>query len=514
MTSDSPPFFFGRARLGAPTGRGLRPPGGTFRRDPGVPPQEVDDEPETPQQRMERIAIWERSQLGIAVREGVTDPRPRPNLLTIHRSSVHTYRRAVRVTEREEAVEYPSLWFIKNPGKRPKVVYKKWQISGPELKKTVIQGFFQDNLDLSVVAQYLVYILPKYKFKLEENWISYGVEIGHAGQEITPLSLLEIAEEVQPGTTGSIAPQDFSDIAVILLITTQYRLSVMHNRGARPEYINQVTERFKTLAPELGLTEAGLLGKELKDVKIWALEPNIRKLMAAINMFIEKTWHDELSVARIGTLVSKGRDSAVIGDLLRLQKILGLNTEGTIKWLFSPLLEVEIDAMTVTTEEYWDEQGYFFYMADMGLSKKSPYSGSANPRMHFILNAIAFFLDGQAAPTTRWIECPKVHTLLRAAILAGFALKSPGGIAPVASETPDEGQMVTLILRRMEQDDGVALDGAPRTNDWANWVMYYEQTEWEVTTQMKEWALRFRRPVGAARPGSLAEKMNSLLETL
>lgn len=521
MAHGGPPQ--GRGRGIAGIGRGVALPqvgalGGVVEVPGGVPQAaqqgEQDEFVDDPEARIQAFLAEERARLGLPPPEGVFDPRRRPNRVNIHRSSAEYIRRAVHVTEREEAVEYPSLWFITHPDAKPKVLYKKWDIADSMLRRTVINGFLHSSLELSIVIQYLVYILPRYTHVLEKNWISYGREIGLARTEVNPLSCLEIQAERQEGAAGALSEVDYPDLAVILLITAQYRVSVMMNRAAQPGYITQVRERIRSLAPQVGVTQVEIFDKTLADVKVWAQDPNLRKLMAAINMFIEKTWHDELSVVRIGTLVSKGRDCAVIGDLLRLQRLLGLCTEETLKWCFSPLLEVEVEAMTDPDEEYWDEQGYFFYMADMGLSKKSPYSGSVNPRMHFILNAIAYFLDGMAAPTTRWIECSKVQTLLNAAILAGYALKTPGGVAPFVSETPEEKEMVELILQRTENDAGLADEGAPRVSDWATWVMYFEQIEWKLTPQIREWALRFRRPAGQVRPGSLAEKMNFLLETL
>lgn len=436
------------------------------------------------------------------------DPRKREASFRIHDTAETFTEVRFDLPIQKEAVEYPSLWFENHPKGKPEVFYKPTEIEAAELGRAVMKSIKDQTFDQDLAIHFIITALEKYTFKLDQHWISYGTVIGVKDALVTPLSLLKLTASPDKSNAGTRDTTPIKDEAVLLILACWYRQSVLAARSAMPDYISAVMGRCKTLVQSMGVREVDFMDTPPEVTKTWHQDANVRKLMAAIDMFICRTWHPDLNPVRMGTLVCKGRDCAVVGDMLRLQEKLGLSTKNTVKWLLTPAVVPEIKSLTKDSEEFWDPYSYFYYMSDMGLTKKSPYSGSACPKLHFLLNAIAYLLDDSAAAGTKWIECGDAQTLLTAAIFAAFALKRPGGLGPIASTTEQESKAVVKILKNKLPQ---ASSNIPTTSDWASWMTYYEQEGWQMTIQIKEWACRVGKSVPGARPGTLAMKVPSLV---
>nr|WAK76854.1 MAG: nucleocapsid [Bole Tick Virus 2] len=458
-----------------------------------------------------------------------SDPRPRPRNVRIHRGFEDFQDVQLSAHTDKDEVEYPSRYFRAHPGK-PIFKYAPTGMTYEHLKGAAYKCLFGSAYNQAVVVEFLIKTYQDIKYVLPDIWISYSVVIGEKGQEITPLSIVHL-QEAPTMTTGTQATTDIEPLNLVYLMASLYRLSIMKARQATPEYMRDVRTRLKTLATgRLTADQLRALDEHSTCIDGWHQDASIRTLMAILDMFIRKSKLDTLTPIRIGTLVCRGRDCAVLGDLTRLQEITGFSTEQVVSWLFASCLLKEIEGLTHPGEEYWDPDGYFYYFSDLGLSKKSPFSGSANPMMHFILNTIAFFLGGTAAPNTRFIDCAKVPTLFHAGLLAAFALRRPDEIRPIATTSEAEAIIAQNILQNhlpvlhgVTEAAAEAVDtddlpephvDPPKGQDWSQWVTYYEVHEWAILPPIRDWAQKFATPSTAFRQGSIGQKIRELISTL
>lgn len=416
----------------------------------------------------------------------------------------------------KEPVEYPHRWFISNPGRKPYFMYTKSTTPDREIAGAVFRSLQTQAPDIGLAIDFLVRVLPKYEGKVNEEWTSYGRKLSGEGHKVNPMSLIEAVATGDPVDRGTVGPADYPEINVIYLLTCIYRLSLLRAKGTEDMYYNKVRDRCKVLGNGICTTdELRILESVPEGCSSWGSNPAYRKLMAAIDMFLTKVNHEVLSPVKIGTVVSRGRDCGVWGDIIRLQELIGQNTHGALKWLLAPSVMEELEAISSPAEQSWDYYGYFYYMSDLGLTKKSPYASGANPRLHFLCNATALFLDGKAAPTTQWIEAANLNSLLCAAIHAAYALRAPEHLRPIFGATVDEQTMIIDILTEQQQAT-VSADGQaePPRSEWAAWMVYYQGKDWQLTDNMKEWAKRFVSTITAPRDNSIGKKVKDMVASL
>ncbi|QDW81034.1 nucleoprotein [Blanchseco virus] len=442
----------------------------------------------------------------------------KPTKGTLHKSSREKVPLPLQGCPDKEPVEFPHKWFEENAGKKPFFTYVPLTLADKELAGAVKAGLDSGDAPLDLVICFLVKALQNFKVTLSEDWSSYGIIIGKKGEDISPMDIITATPEGTPITLGRVG-EEFPDLNAIYLITCLYRISLLKHRGAMDSYISEVKTRLKTLGATL--MTAGMMScfdTTPSGIEAWCVNPPLRKIMAAIDMFLTRANVGPLSPVKVGTIVSRGRDCGAWSDLLRLQETLGMETQGALAWILSPTVIKEIEQMANQKEEMWDFYGYFYYLSDMGLSKKSPYSSGANPGMHFLCNTIAFFLGAKAAPNTLWIEAPKLATLLNSALLTAYALRAPEELRPIYSENAEQEALITKIAEKQEGASGETesedIDKEPVRAKWADWMQYYMALDWVAPRKAVEWAQRVAGGHVAPREHTLAHKLVELVKTL
>lgn len=120
--------------------------------------------------------------------------------------------------------EFPSAWFIANPGQKPSLSIKT--------KPTSVDAWGKmlgHNLHVMVCPHIAVifmvdYISSKFRATLTREWISYGVRIADSNMEITPMALLSIRRSGTQvtGTEGSEI-QEFERNRLFYILIAGYR---------------------------------------------------------------------------------------------------------------------------------------------------------------------------------------------------------------------------------------------------------------------------------------------------
>ncbi|USL85423.1 MAG: nucleocapsid [Dermacentor reticulatus rhabdovirus 1] len=432
---------------------------------------------------------------------------------------------AVERTPDRVEPEFPSAWFRE---KNTKPAITVMRSADPErLQDLVYGGLTHGELEIDVAVEYLVTVFQTITFTLDDHpWSSYGMTIGDAGAVITPLNLLQITYvDRQAPAPGDLAPYQGPPLALVTALTCLYRLSLLYGRNAHDEYCRAIRARMTALleSSEVGGRHgAGLLPQTMPKIKDWHTDRSFRALMAALDMFLHKDTRSAWQIVRMGTLVSRGKDCAALGDLQRLARCLGVSPQKAILWVFETSMIPEIQWLSAPTEELGKADSYYHYCSDFGLTTRSPWSGTTCKQMHLWTNVTCVLLQSTEAMQTRYIECENTAGIISNAVVVAYANRGSSEARRIYYTTRAEAEQHAANLDRARQqprEDG-ALDDLgdegqgdelpdgleePRDRDVAAWANFMFGLGWQMPRYMEEWAAKRVRALKNPRPGSTLE---------
>ncbi|KAL1413942.1 hypothetical protein MTO96_007880 [Rhipicephalus appendiculatus] len=301
--------------------------------------------------------------------------------------------------------EYPSEWFAAHPGSKPIAIVKRCFASEEHLAKVVSAGLAAGRLPVEYVVQFMHVEGAKIKDTLTEDWKSFGVTIGSAGETISPWDLLSITEQSGPADLADAAVAATADddnsphrAGLLAVVVCIYRLLVAKCRGGRREYLQRLQDKaLKRILMQFRVGSQYLVEAE-NNFEHWLKDRSYLSLIAALDMFLHRFRNHDMALLRAGTQVSRYKHCAVLDDLGRVCKETGLKGLELFQWIFFRQAADELFVIYEGGQELLSKNSYAPYLSDLGLSRRSPYSATANPFLHYWCNAASALLGSFKSP--------------------------------------------------------------------------------------------------------------------
>lgn len=293
------------------------------------------------------------------------------------------------------SLEYPSEWFAAHPGSKPIALVKRCFASDEHLANAVYAGLAAGRLPVEYVVQFMHVEGAKIKGTLTEDWKSFGITIGSAGETISPWDLLSITEQSGPADLADAAVVATSDnesspdrAGLFAVVVCIYRLLVAKARGSSRDYLRRLQDNtLKRILVRFRISSQYLEEAE-KKFEHWLKDRSYLSLIAALDMFLHRFGCHDMAILRAGTIVSRYKNCAAIEDIKSVCTSTKMGLYEFLQWVFDKQAANEVDVILHQGQELWSEHSYAPYISDLGLCRRSPYSATANPLMHYLCSAV------------------------------------------------------------------------------------------------------------------------------
>ncbi|CAG9130429.1 unnamed protein product [Plutella xylostella] len=397
-------------------------------------------------------------------------------------------------------VTYPDAWFEANRGK-PVVSTGSSTESIDDLRKAILHGFENSNIDKEVAKVYMTKLAATIKAKCPVAWMSYGVEICAEGAEITPLDLIKHNQQdaVTVGTKVG-AEKDESNRNVLLLLLTIYRVLRISNAEGKQAVIDHFKKQLDTIGDRRSIVSAH--ATKIATHATWQSDREYIKIVAMYDMFLYRFSDVDMASARFGSISSRYRDCAALLSVGFVSKLVGLATEGLADWVFVNSIADELEQMTEDNnyQESLNEFSYFAYQADFGLVSKSAYSSVANPGTFFWLHVIGALMGSKRSLMARKNTDVNTTNLMTNAIIVAFAHKRNITLCKPYTEDGDELE---------EGEGGSGLAGAFHSTNATEWFEHMRVRNFELTDSMKEFFAAVKVSLPKPREGTIGEYLKA-----
>ncbi|XP_049528424.1 uncharacterized protein LOC125947540 [Dermacentor silvarum] len=406
--------------------------------------------------------------------------------------------------------EYPSEWFAAHPGSKPIAHIKRCFASEEDLTRAVSAGLASGRLPVEYVVQFMHVEGAKIESTLTDDWESFGVTIGCAGERISPWDLLTITEQLEQGDlvdveTSATATNDSSPHRTHLfaLVVCIYRLLVAKCHGGRRDYIKHLHDNLQRILGRLNCSGQYLEGAE-KKFSQWIKDRSYLSLIAALDMFLHRFSRHDMAILRAGTHVSRYKHCTVLDDIARLCKVTGLQPSELFQWVFVERAADELDVIFRKGQEVYVEHSYAPYLSDLGLCRRSPYSATANPLIHYWCNATAALMGSPESSKSRITYDGDLSSVTVIAAVLAYAKMQR---CYTAMFFPGAAEFMRQVIA--EEDNPRDLGQMPKVFKAARWYQYLSEKSFIIDPEISRYCLSKLHT--ESRDGSVGAKLAELL---
>lgn len=357
------------------------------------------------------------------------------------------------------AAEYPSTWFkVNGPVKTSVIVYEKPR---DNVWSKMLGHCLHNVVNPHVAILFMVeYIQDNFVVEIPQDWKSYGVSIASRGVEASPLTTItlrsnnsQIAGVERPEITTLEKPRLF----YLLIAGYRYGLASEIIQG---DYKATVLGKInQVLHNDPYNLDNDLTPTELSRCKTWYNNLEFRKVIAALDMFWTKFPDSSGAKLRVCILNSRFKDCTSISEIRHLSEVSGKKVGDILKYIFSARVGEEILRIGKEGEEVRQEDSYFPYMREFGLSKKSPYSSTENVHLHNWISIFCALLGSERSYNARIVSENGLMIALNLAIFASYAFRTFSSPTIVFGDKEDaEAAQVLKQMETEEEDGAMAFD--------------------------------------------------------
>ncbi|XP_072145051.1 uncharacterized protein [Dermacentor andersoni] len=225
---------------------------------------------------------------------------------------------------------------------------------------------------------------------------------------ISPWDLLTITEELGQGDLVSAeTPATPNDDRIpnctrlFALVVCIYRLLVAKCHGGRPDYIKRLHDNNLRWILEIFKCSGQYLEDAEEKFGEWIKDRSYLSLIAALDMFLYRFRRHEMAILTAGAHVSRYNHCTVLDDIARLCRATELGTTELLEWVFVERAADELYMIHRKGQELYVAHFYAPHLSDLGLSRRSPYSATANPLIHYWCNATAALMGSSQGEKSR-----------------------------------------------------------------------------------------------------------------
>ncbi|KAH7937942.1 hypothetical protein HPB49_017818 [Dermacentor silvarum] len=417
--------------------------------------------------------------------------------------------------------EYPSQWFAAHPGSKPIAYVKRCFASEEDLARAVSAGLASGRLPVEYVVQFMHVEGTKIKDTLTEDWTSFGVTIGCAGEKISPWDLLTITEQsVPPGDLVDTVPAANDDncspdcTGLLAVVVCIYRLLVANCLGGTRDYIQHLQDNnLKRILQIFNSSGRYLEGAE-KNFGQWIKDRSYLSLIAALDMFLYRFSSHNMAILRAGTKVSRNKHCTVRDDIARLCKETGLQPPELVEWVFIERAANELHVIFRKGQEMDVKYSYAPYLSDLGLCQRSPYSATANPLVHYWCNATIALKGSWAAQKSRITYDGDLSGVTINAVVLAYAKHTVSFGCLVASTLKEDEKIQKMLLA--VQNAPREFRHMPKKFEAAQWYQYLWENSFIIDPKISKYCVSMLRTAEmekgcGSRIGSVGAKLAELI---
>lgn len=359
------------------------------------------------------------------------------------------------------------------------------------------------TLDLGHVMYFLYTIINQDENEITVSWTSYGTTIcPEGGKAKLEMIFYKINDIETRGHMGTPITDDKYDHWMIIYLCCAYRLAGIYNQNQRKNTAQRFNDYLKGFACPQNVHLDGVNNL----YQCWTQNENMRKLIAAIDMYLTKFHHSKYSFAKIGTMVAHHRGIGAFDDVRIILKCTGFTTIQLLNWMFDSRLKEDFERILYGNEEYQQmhNDSYFHWMMDLGMSKKSPYSPNINPAFHFWVHVfVATSSQGHGytdSKNFKMVGQCNYQSVLENAILLAYSklIYSNGRLFFTVDGIPFPENPKPRPLHDPKDTF------PPNNHNGQEWYAWY-MDKGEVPYFIKKWAAGIWKRFTNVRPGSIGE---------
>ncbi|AJR28272.1 nucleoprotein [Garba virus] len=355
--------------------------------------------------------------------------------------------------------EFPAKFF--EGGKKPKIIVPKYEGNLEALYKA-IRGEIKTR---ALTAKSIKAFLYKYgitiKTQNDQDWISFGVAIAKANEEVNPWNLCDIEENGTYESGLSEPTREKDHVWMFVYCIGLYRLGKITDPTYQNNIIKTVDKVLKTIDKEAASLSTGAetAVQVVNDV-------NYCKMIACLDMYFYQFKNHDLAVARVGSISSRYRDCAALLGINHLTMLGGGDPSVGVRWALEPVVQDDIDRLITPGQETSKTGSYMPYMMDLGASKLSPYSTTVNSSFHLFVHAAGALSLDQRSINARFLPAPNVNGIIRNAAFFIFAMNKSVDWSIGFTKGPE---VEKPPLRLQISGGRNVLPKSREIEDWMNW---------------------------------------------
>lgn len=313
----------------------------------------------------------------------------------------------------------PKEWFAKNPAKPALTTdYYSLTVDLTNLAGSLERYFSNGKLTLRMAKAYLYTFFSHQVKVLPEDWSSFKIPIGKAGESISPWAPLEIAlkQELQVEIRKEL---ECDPRALALAILSYYRTGCLRNEEHKERIAELIS--VKISAWDVKLTIKG----RMEVYKAWVHDEGFRRMVASIDMFYHKFRDSDLGYFRMGTVSTRFKDCTALTSMNYFAKITGSTFIGMLPWFWTKELSYQVYNVVEGGNELEKLDSYAPYFIEMTGAMKSAYSATVNPELYMFIHIIGVTLGHiRSYNANKMKEYVVTNTFANAIIVAALLTKS------------------------------------------------------------------------------------------
>ncbi|AJG39197.1 nucleocapsid [Wuhan Louse Fly Virus 5] len=376
------------------------------------------------------------------------------------------------------AIQYASTWFQNNLHKKPQINISFRNVPTETLLQHAAAGLETGDLTGELASAVLYRIFREEKQHLQTEWLSFNIQIGKTGDEITPWTLVDVQEKdgVLPNAeiNKKITAKDADWIAFYICFL--YRYSRATNLAYKDALFGRAEEHAKNLNPEAVKPSTPAMTR----MQAIILHAPFNACIATLDMYYHKFKNTRMACIRFGTLPSRYKDCAALTTLNHITRLTGLPIEQFMLWVFSARMADELDQMSKQGEELEKGDSYVAYMRELGVSERSPYSAQANPAFSLFCHVVGTLLGSKRSKNAKMgVEVDTVNSVINGKIVA-YILGTRPTLTLEYGTNPD-------IRVEGTSEIPMGINKPPSNAHPEEWFGYLSMTGFRVPVEAEKW---------------------------
>ncbi|QEA08650.1 nucleoprotein [Hayes Yard virus] len=410
--------------------------------------------------------------------------------------------------------QFPKEFFENGNKQKPTLRIPQGKLDLDTARELVYGGLERGELVIQHVIRYLYLIGEKVIDKLDDDWNSFGVNIGRKNQEINVWSFYNVVIEDDQVLDGRKSPKvdETDDLWLTLALLSYYRLGRSSNQNHRNNLLIKLNAQIKGYrkdAPNI-VDDVAVHGS-------WVTNSNYCKVCAGFDMFLNRFKNNKYAPVRFGTVASRYKDAAALMSLGHLCDVTGMTIEGLLDWIFVSTVGEDVVKLMTEGNEIDDPYSYMPYMMDMGISNKSPYSSISCPNIYTFLHMIGALLTSERSRNARMISEHNLSNIRMNAFVVAFVKANKASMAKAFLKPEDRryekdvnGDEKDSSDDEDYEEEDEELGDMPKSADPMEWFVYLQAQHFTLPDKVNDFGQKECKKIQNARPGTIGKYLSTI----